>query len=123
MQRIFFILGASFAFLGVAAGAFGAHSLRDMISSHYLQIFETAVRYQMYHAFALIITGWALDRRENTYFRFAGWMFAIGIFLFSGSLYILSLTAAGWLGGVTPFGGVSFLAGWVLLVVGFVNSK
>ncbi len=123
MTRIFFVLGAIFAFLGVAAGAFGAHTLRDIIPSHYLNIFETGVRYQMYHAFGLIVTGWALDKYNNTYFRFAGWMFVIGIVLFSGSLYVLALTGKGWLGAITPFGGVSFLAGWFLLIIGFFNSK
>lgn len=123
MSRTFFVLGTLFAFLGVAAGAFGAHTLRDIISYHYLNIFETGVRYQMYHAFGLIITGWAFVTYNNTYFRFAGWMFVIGIVLFSGSLYVLALTGTGWLGAITPFGGVSFLAGWFLLIIGFFTSK
>jgi len=118
------MLGALFAFLGVAAGAFGAHSLRDVVSLHYLNVFETAVRYQMYHAIGLLVTGFMLDRREDTYFRFAGWMFVAGILLFSGSLYILSLTGKSWVGAITPFGGVSFLAGWFLLILGiFTSSK
>lgn len=124
MSRIFLMLGALFAFLGVAAGAFGAHSLRDVVSSHYLNVFETGVRYQMYHAIGLLITGLMLDRREDTYIRFAGWMFVTGILLFSGSLYILSLTGKSWVGAITPFGGVSLLAGWFLLMLGiFTSSK
>jgi uncharacterized membrane protein YgdD (TMEM256/DUF423 family) len=119
MARIFFILGGLFAFLGVAAGAFGAHTLRDAISTHYLNIFETGVRYQMYHSFGLFISGWALDRYNDTYFRFAGWMFVAGILLFSGSLYALVLTGSEWLGAITPLGGVSFLAGWLLIIIGF----
>lgn len=122
MSRIFFILGALFAFIGVAAGAFGAHTLRDIIPTQYLHTFETGVRYQMYHAFALIVTAWALDKRSDTYFRFAGWMFVAGIVLFSGSLYILSLTGTAWLGAITPFGGVSFLAGWILMILGFIGT-
>lgn len=123
MGRLFMILGGVFAFLGVAAGAFGAHGLRDIIPVQYLQTFETGVRYQMYHAFGLFLTGWTLDRYSDTYFRFAGWMFTIGIVLFSGSLYLLSLTGYGWFGAVTPFGGVSFLAGWFLFVVGFLSLR
>jgi uncharacterized membrane protein YgdD (TMEM256/DUF423 family) len=123
MSRIFLILGALFAFLGVAAGAFGAHSLRDVVPVQYLHVFETAVRYQMYHAIGLIITGYVITKREDTYFRFAGWMFVVGILLFSGSLYTLSLTGKGWLGIITPFGGVSFLAGWFLLILGFFTSQ
>jgi uncharacterized membrane protein YgdD (TMEM256/DUF423 family) len=119
MARIFFILGGLFAFLGVAAGAFGAHMLRDAISAHYLNIFETGVRYQMYHSFGLLITGWALDKYSDTYFRFAGWMFVAGILFFSGSLYALVLTGSEWLGAITPLGGVSFLAGWLLIIIGF----
>jgi uncharacterized membrane protein YgdD (TMEM256/DUF423 family) len=119
MARIFFILGGLFAFLGVAAGAFGAHTLRDAISAHYLNIFETGVRYQMYHSFGLLITGWALDKYGDTYFRFAGWMFVAGILLFSGSLYAFVLTGSEWLGAITPLGGVSFLAGWLLIIIGF----
>lgn len=123
MTRIFFILGATFAFIGVAAGAFGAHTLRDIIPAQYLHTFEVGVRYQMYHAFGLIGAGWALDRYKDTYFRFAGWMFVIGILLFSGSLYALSLTGKTWYGAITPFGGVSFLAGWFLLILGFIGSN
>jgi len=119
MSRLFLIFGAVFAFIGVAAGAFGAHTLRDILSSQYLHTFETAVRYQMYHAFGLFITAWSLHTYNDIYFRFAGWMFIAGILLFSGSLYILSLTGTGWLGAITPFGGVSFLAGWFLLIIGF----
>ncbi len=123
MSHTFFILGAVFALIGVAAGAFGAHTLRDMLTTHYLHVFETGVRYQMYHAFALIFTAWALDKYNDTYFRFAGWVFTAGIILFSGSLYILALTGTGWLGAITPFGGVLFLAGWLLLIIGFFSSK
>ncbi len=123
MKHTFFILGAVFAFIGVAAGAFGAHTLRDTLSSYYLNVFETGVRYQMYHAFGLIITAWALDKYNDVFFRFAGWAFTAGIILFSGSLYVLALANTGWLGAITPFGGVLFLAGWLLLIIGFFSVR
>jgi uncharacterized membrane protein YgdD (TMEM256/DUF423 family) len=123
MGRIFFILGALFAFVSVAAGAFGAHSLRETMDPRYLTVFETAARYQMYHAFALMAAGWGLDRSGETYFRFAGWVFASGILLFSGSLYALSLTGQSVFGAITPFGGVLFLAGWILMVLGFRSMR
>jgi uncharacterized membrane protein YgdD (TMEM256/DUF423 family) len=123
MHRTFLILGSLFGFLGVAAGAFGAHALREIVAPQYLMTFETAARYQMYHAFAILVSGWAVARSHDTYFYFAGWVFTAGILLFSGSLYILSLTGIRWLGAITPFGGVLFLAGWLLLVIGFWANR
>jgi uncharacterized membrane protein YgdD (TMEM256/DUF423 family) len=116
MDRVFFAIGALSAFLGVAAGAFGAHSLRDRLSSEMLVIFETGARYQMYHAFALIAVAWAHTRWPGTLTTVSGWLFVIGIVIFSGSLYLLSLTGTRWLGAITPFGGAAFLAGWICLV-------
>jgi uncharacterized membrane protein YgdD (TMEM256/DUF423 family) len=116
MERTFFAIGAVLALVGVAAGAFAAHGLKARLSAEMLAVFETAVRYQMYHAFALIAVAWAAMRFQNSFFVNAGgWLFIAGVVLFSGSLYLLSLTDMRWLGAITPFGGAAFLAGWICL--------
>lgn len=115
MLRLFFALGALLAGLGVAAGAFGAHGLRDRLSAEMLAIFETGVRYHLIHALALLITAWASTRWSSGLVSGAGWLFVVGIVVFSGSLYALSLTETRWLGAITPIGGVAFVAGWLLL--------
>ena len=114
MARLFLSLGAIFGLLGVAAGAFGAHVLRGRLTPDDLQIFETAVRYQMYHALGLCIVSWAIERYSHRRFATVGWLFTAGILFFSGSLYGLSLTGWRWLGPVTPLGGAAFIAGWAL---------
>ncbi|MEX2115282.1 MAG: DUF423 domain-containing protein [Bacteroidota bacterium] len=119
MSKLFLVIGSLLALTGVAAGAFGAHTLRDVLSIERLEVFHTAVRYQMYHAFALFVAGWALDKYERRQFVKAGWMFLAGVALFSGSLYILVATEVRWLGAVTPVGGMAFLAGWFFLAKGF----
>src|SRR5262245_54409408 len=106
MDRTFFALGALLAGLGVAAGAFGAHGLRARLTPDMLAIFETAVRYQMYHALALLAVGWAAARWPDRGVALAGWLFVAGIVVFSGSLYVLALTGTRWLGAVTPLGGL-----------------
>ena len=115
MDRIFFGLGAALAGVAVALGAFGAHWLREKLSVEDLAIFETGVRYQMYHALALMVVAWAASRWEASQIHWAGWLFVVGIVVFSGSLYTLVLTGQRWLGAVTPIGGLAFLAGWLLL--------
>ncbi len=115
MDRLFFALGALLAGLGVAAGAFGAHGLRDRLSADMLTVFETGVRYHLIHALALSITAWAVTRWESGLITGAGWLFVVGIVVFSGSLYLLSLTETRWLGAITPIGGVAFIVGWILL--------
>ena len=117
MARTFWWLGCIFGFVGVAAGAFGAHGLKARLSADMLAVFETGVRYQMYHAFALIAAAWALGRWPGTLASASGWFFVIGTVLFSGSLYLLSLTGLRWLGAITPLGGLAFLAGWLCLAV------
>ncbi len=107
-------IGALNAALAVAAGAFAAHGLRDRLDGRALEVFETGARYHMYHALALIAAGIVASsavRGAQT----AGWMFQIGIVLFSGSLYALALTGVKGLGAVTPLGGLAFLAGWLWL--------
>lgn len=115
MDRLFFALGSFFAFTGVALGAFAAHALKSRLPPDLLIVFETGVRYQMYHALALLAAAWAVTRWPGTLVHAGGWLFAIGILIFSGSLYLLSLTGTRWLGAITPLGGVAFLAGWLCL--------
>ena len=110
-------LGSILGGLSVAAGAFGAHALRSRLSPEYLAVFETGARYQMYHALTLIAVGLIAVKIDNTALRVAGIAFVIGTVLFSGSLYILSLTGARAWGMVTPIGGVAFLVGWIALAV------
>jgi uncharacterized membrane protein YgdD (TMEM256/DUF423 family) len=115
MDRLFFGLGSLSGFIAVAAGAFGAHALRARLSPELLAVFETAARYQMYHALGLLAVAWAATRWPGALPHWAGWFFVIGTLLFCGSLYALALTGARWLGAITPLGGVAFLAGWVCL--------
>jgi uncharacterized membrane protein YgdD (TMEM256/DUF423 family) len=115
MERIFFAIGAVSALIAVAAGAFGAHGLKSRLSPEMLTVFEVGVRYQMYHAFALIVAAWAQTRWPGTIIVTSGWFFIGGTVLFSGSLYLLSLTGLRWLGAITPLGGLAFLAGWLCL--------
>jgi uncharacterized membrane protein YgdD (TMEM256/DUF423 family) len=115
MDRVFFTVGALSAFIGVAAGAFGAHGLKSRLSPEMLNTFEVGVRYQMYHAFALTVAAWAHTRWPGTQVTVGGWLFIAGTLLFSGSLYLLSLAGVRWLGAITPLGGLAFLAGWLCL--------
>ena len=115
MERIFFGLGSILAGIAVGLGAFGAHGLRGILSPEDLVIFETGVRYQMYHALALLAVAWAVTQWETALLEWSGWLFVLGILVFSGSLYILVLTGQRWLGAVTPLGGLALILGWVLL--------
>jgi uncharacterized membrane protein YgdD (TMEM256/DUF423 family) len=117
MERLFFALGAASALISVGAGAFGAHALRARLSPELLAVFETGARYQMYHALGLFAAAWAVTRWPGPWAVRAGWFFVLGTLLFSGSLYALALSGVRWLGAVTPFGGVAFLAGWACLVL------
>jgi uncharacterized membrane protein YgdD (TMEM256/DUF423 family) len=116
MDRFFFTAGTTAAFVAVALGAFGAHSLRTRLSAEMLNIFEVGVRYQMYHALGLIAVAWAITRWPERNLNGAGWAFIIGIIIFSGSLYLLSLTGMRWFGAITPVGGLAFLIGWAILI-------
>ena len=118
MERVFAGLGSVLAAAAVAAGAFGAHALKGRLSPEMLAVFETGVRYQLIHALALLAVAWAGTRWASPAITAAGWLFVAGIFLFSGSLYALSLTGVRVLGAVTPFGGVAFIAGWLGLAWG-----
>lgn len=115
MTRVFFVLGALLGALGVAAGAFGAHALKQRLSPEMLAVFETGVRYQLVHALALLVVAWAAAHWSGPWTFAAGWLFAAGVLLFSGSLYALALTGVRWIGAVTPLGGLAFIAGWLCM--------
>ncbi len=122
MEKLFFIIGALSGALSVALGAFGAHALRERLTAQLLDTFETGVRYEIYHAFAILFVAIALTRWQSNLLPLAGWAFVLGTLLFSGSLYLLALTGTHWLGAIAPFGGIAFIAGWILLAVGVWQS-
>ncbi len=116
MTRLFTLFGVGFAFLGVAAGAFGGHTLDATLAANgRAATYDTAVQYQMIHALALFVAAWAADKWPGRWTRWAGYLFAVGIIIFSGSLYILSIFNVRFMGAVTPLGGVAFLLGWLSL--------
>lgn len=110
--RVLLAAGGLAALVAVAAGAFGAHGLEGRVEPRLVDVFETGARYQMYHALGLLALGLAAARWPDPLWGIAGILFGAGIVVFSGSLYALALTGVGWLGAVTPVGGLSFLAGW-----------
>ncbi len=118
MERLFFLVGSISALIAVVLGAFGAHGLKGRLTTEMLNAFEVGVRYQMYHALALLAVAWALSRWPRAEVTAAGWLFVAGTIIFSGSLYLLSLTGVRWIGAITPIGGVAFLLGWLSLVWG-----
>jgi uncharacterized membrane protein YgdD (TMEM256/DUF423 family) len=118
MSKIFIILGSLNAFLAVALGAFGAHGLQSKLNEQMLATYQTGVKYHMMHALGLILIGiisrWTSD---SLLINWSGWFTCAGIVLFSGSLYLLSISGIRWLGAITPLGGLSFLAGWILMAI------
>jgi uncharacterized membrane protein YgdD (TMEM256/DUF423 family) len=118
MDRLFFVLGSASAFLGVCLGAFAAHGLKSRLTQEMLNTFEIGVRYQMYHALALLSVAWAFSRWPRPEISASGWLFVAGTIIFSGSLYLLSVTGMRWLGAITPIGGLAFLLGWLSLIWG-----
>jgi uncharacterized membrane protein YgdD (TMEM256/DUF423 family) len=119
----FLTWGAASGFIAVAAGAFGAHALKARLTPELLATFETAARYQMYHALALIAVALGQQRAgPSVLWSWAGWLFIAGTVLFSGSLYVLALTGVRWLGAITPLGGLAFLAGWLLMAVAALRA-
>lgn len=108
-------IASIFMFLGVALGAFGSHALKDKLSEYYLDVYKTAVLYQFVHALGLFVVAWLSTISQNPKIGLVGIFFSIGILLFSGSLYLLTITGIKWLGAITPLGGISFLIGWGLL--------
>ena len=127
-------IGALLGAIGVALGAFGAHSLPGLLAergyegadaARRIAIFETAIRYQMLHAVALVLIGLALDRRPCKCWNFAAWAFLLGVLIFSGLLKVLTFASPqwNWLGAIVPFGGVSMIVGWVALAVGALRAN
>ena len=118
MDRTFLLIGAALNFLGVAAGAFGAHALRSRLTADMLSVFETGVRYQMYHGFAILLVALLIGHAGSARLLvISGWSFVAGVVLFSGSLYALTLTDVRVLGAITPLGGLLFLLGWGCLAL------
>jgi uncharacterized membrane protein YgdD (TMEM256/DUF423 family) len=111
--------GAALALLAVLSGAFAAHGLKTILDAQQLALFETAARYQMYHALALLVVGILASVRQfsGSLLKLAAFAFILGIFLFCGSLYALALSGITWLGAITPLGGTAFLAGWLALMI------
>ncbi len=125
MSQIFLAIAAIFGALSVGAGAFATHALRDRLSERSLEIFETAARYQMYHALALLLVALLLlqDKIPQPTLSVAGWAFIIGILFFSGSLYVLSLSNIKILGAIAPIGGAAFIAGWAVVAIAAFSLK
>ena len=122
-QRTTLLWGAVMGCLAVMIGAFGAHALKPMLTeSGRLETYELAVRYQFYHTLALVITGTLMSHFTSTRLHFAALFFVLGIFFFSGSLFVLCFTGLGVMGAVTPLGGVLFIAGWVMLLLGVIKK-
>lgn len=121
--KTFLLLGAGNAALVVVLGAFGAHALKTRVSAEMLGVFQTGVHYHLFHALGLLALGLvAMQRLDSAYIKWSGWLMVLGIILFSGSLYVLSLSGLrGW-GMVTPFGGISLIAAWILLMLAIKSS-
>jgi len=117
MDRTFLLIGALGGFIAVTLGAFGAHALRGRLSPEMLAVFETGVRYQMYHVLALLLVAAIIPRAGGWLVVSAGWLFVAGTVLFSGSLYLLAFTGMTILGAITPIGGLAFLLGWAALAI------
>ena len=123
MKLNWFAVGAIAAAIGITFGAFGAHALKSRVTEDLLSIFEIGVRYQMYHALALLAVAWADERWPGSLLNASGWLFVHGILLFSGSLYLMTLTGARWLGAITPLGGLCFILGWIALAVAALRGS
>jgi uncharacterized membrane protein YgdD (TMEM256/DUF423 family) len=111
------VVGALLGACGVGLGAFGAHGLKGRVAPEMVAVFETAVRYHLTHALALLAVAWASERWPGSFTQAAGWLFVLGIAIFCGSLYVMTLTGARWLGAVTPLGGLAFILGWLALAL------
>jgi len=125
MQSVFLFLSAVCGFIGVAMGAFGAHGLKAVLTMEMLTVYKTAVDYQMWHALGLgLIAIFRQQVPESALLKWSGWLMFVGIVLFSGSLYLLAILNAKWLGMITPLGGVAFLAAWICVTIfAFKSTK
>lgn len=127
MPKTYLLISAISGFLAVALGAFGAHGLRDKLSADLLAVYHTGVQYHFYHTLALLVVAVLLALQSSSpalsLLKWSGNLFAIGIVIFSGSLYVLAISGVRWLGAITPIGGVAFLAGWICLALAAWNWK
>lgn len=122
-SRVCILTGSICMALAVGFGAFGAHIVQEMLTADRFMVYQTAVEYHFYHAIGLIITGMLMKLfEENRWFAYGGYGLLAGILIFSGSLYLLTLTDTGWLGAITPIGGTAFIAGWVCIAIGIVKA-
>jgi uncharacterized membrane protein YgdD (TMEM256/DUF423 family) len=122
MVASWFATGAALCGLGVLLGAFGAHGLRERLTPEMLAVFETGVRYHLVHGLAVMTVALAAARWPSALITSAGWLFVAGIVIFSGSLYVLSITGIRWLGAITPVGGLCFTIGWLVLALGAMRA-
>jgi uncharacterized membrane protein YgdD (TMEM256/DUF423 family) len=122
MRTNWFAVGAFAATIGVTLGAFGAHALKLRVTEDLLAVFETGVRYQMYHALALLAVAWAATRWPGPWINASGWLFTLGILIFCGSLYLMTFTGVRWLGAITPIGGLCFILGWIAMAVAALRA-
>lgn len=129
MHKLFLVTGAYIGALSVVLGAFGAHGLKKLVPAESLVSYETAVRYQFYHVFALILTGFLFAHGHPSFMKAAGWLFISGMILFSGSLYLLTYKTAtqasglAWVGPITPIGGMLLVAGWICLALALTKGR
>ena len=122
-SRVLIMAGGILGLLGVVAGAMGVHALRDTLDARALSTFETGVRFQMYHALALLAVGLLAGRWKTGLVKLSGVLFTVGIVLFSGSLYILAITGIGVFGAIAPLGGLSLMAAWTSLIIGAIRQR
>jgi uncharacterized membrane protein YgdD (TMEM256/DUF423 family) len=121
--KLFLILGGINAALVVMLGAFGAHGLKAKLTAEMLAVYQTGVHYHLFHALGLLAVGLvATQVADSVWLKWSGWLMLAGIILFSGSLYVLSVSGLRWLGMVTPFGGVAFIAAWIVFVIAIAKS-
>ena len=124
VARTFLILGAANAALAVLLGAFGAHSLKTHLTSDMMAVYQTGLQYHLFHSLGLLAVGFAAKQIGDTvWLRWSGWLMLAGIFIFSGSLYLLSITGLRWLSAVTPLGGIAFIAAWILFAVAVMKGR
>ena len=122
-SRVLIMAGGILGLLGVVAGAMGVHTLRDVLDAKALNTFETGVRFQIYHALALLAVGSLAGRWKTGFVKLSGVLFTAGVVLFSGSLYILAITGIGVFGAIAPLGGLSLMAAWTSLIVGAIRQR
>lgn len=124
MAKTFLIIAAIYGFLAVSLGAFGAHALKTKLSPELMAVYQTAVQYHFYHLLALMMTALLLIQwPESSWLKFSGYGFAVGILIFSGSLYVLAITGIRWLGAITPIGGLIFILAWLALAIGIFLQR